>query len=32
MYDKNKVQKKLTQKSTVQKQLWEVFNLDDMKI
>ena len=32
IYDKNKVQKKITHKSTVQKQLWKVFNLDDMKI
>lgn len=31
MYDKNMVQKKITHKSTVQKQLWEVFNLDDIK-
>lgn len=32
MYNKNKAQKKITHRSTVQKQLWEVFNLDDIKM
>ncbi|RLD54289.1 MAG: IS1634 family transposase [Bacteroidetes bacterium] len=31
IYDKNRVQKKITHTSTVQKRLWEVFNLDDIK-
>ena len=32
IYDKNKVHKKITHRSTVQKQLWEIFNLNNMEI
>jgi transposase len=32
LYDTNKVQKKITHRSTVQKQLWDIFNLDELKI
>ena len=31
VYTENKVQKKITHRSTVQKKLWEIFNLDNMK-
>jgi len=31
IYTGNKVQKKITHRSTVQNKLWEIFNLDDMK-
>ena len=31
VYTENKVQKKITHRSTVQKELWKIFNLDDMK-
>jgi transposase len=31
VYTVNKVQKKITHRSTVQKELWKIFNLDDMK-
>ncbi len=32
IYDENKIQKKISHKSTVQNRLWEIFNLDDIKI
>ncbi len=31
LYDNGKIQKKTTHKSTVQKRLWDIFNLDEMK-